>query len=138
MSQVRKYQEGGVAPEDKKKETVVEVQQSATQEPVKPIVPGLEEIILKETAKPETETTIQKPTSYIILDGEKFENNEENRQKAAKYFARVSDPNGGSQIFNQIKDLMFEASQNGYTINYDTPGNQFSYIDPQGQSHFID
>lgn len=138
MSQVRKYQEGGTTPEDKKKETVVEVQQPATQEPVKPIVPGLEEIILKETAKPETEATIQKPTSYIILDGEKFENNEENRQKAAKYFARVSDPNGGSQIFNQIKDLMFEASQNGYTINYDTPGNQFSYIDPQGQSHFID
>lgn len=137
MSQVRKYQEGGVTPEDKKKETVVEAQQPVTG-PVKPVVPGLEEIILKETAKPETEATIQKPTSYIILDGEKFENNEENRQKAAKYFARVSDPNGGSQIFNQIKDLMFEASQNGYTINYDTPGNQFSYIDPQGQSHFID
>jgi len=132
MSQVRKYQSGGTAPEKKEEEIVT------PQEPIKPIVPGLEEIILKETAKPETEATIQKPTSYIILDGEKFENNEENRKKVAQYFAKVANPNGGSQTLNQIKDLIFEASQNGYTINYDTPGNEFSYIDPSGQSHFID
>lgn len=135
MSQVRKYQQGGTTPEDKKKETVVV---ETPTEPIKPVVPGLEEIVLKETAKPETEPTIQKPTSYIILDGEKFENNEENRKKVAQYFAKVADPNGGSAMLNQIKDLIFEASQNGYTINYDTPGNRFSYIDPQGQSHFID
>lgn len=132
MSQVRKYQSGGTTPEKKEEEIIT------TQEPVKAIVPGLEEVILKETAKPETEATIQKPTSYIILDGEKFENNEENRRKVAQYFAKVANPNGGSRTLNQIKDLIFEASQNGYTINYDTPGNEFSYIDPNGQSHFID
>ena len=97
-----------------------------------------EEIILKQKTVPTTEQTIQKPTSYIILDGEKFENNEENRQKVAQYFAKVADPNGGSKALNQIKDLIFEASQNGYSINYDTPGNELSYIDPTGQSHFID
>lgn len=135
MSQVRKYQEGGKSPEEKKKEeTIVET----PQEPIKPVVPGLEEITLKQKVEPTTEQTIQKPTSYIILDGEKFENNEENRQKVAQYFAKVANPNGGSRTLNQIKDLIFEASQNGYTINYNTPGNELSYIDPTGQSHFID
>ena len=151
MSQVRKYQTGGTAvnPEEKKKEekTAEELIKETKVDPnvsnipkeaIKPLVPGLEEITLKETAKPSTEETLKKHTSYIVLDGEKFENTEENRQKIARYFAQVADPHGGSQILNQIKDLMFEASQNGYTINYDTPGNEFSYIDPQGQSHFID
>ena len=131
MSQVRKYQEGGITPIKKDNETQVVEQ-------ITPVVPGLEEIILKQKTVPTTEQTIQKPTSYIILDGEKFENNEENRQKIAQYFAKVSDPNGGSKALNQIKDLIFEASQNGYSINYDTPGNELSYIDPTGQSHFID
>ena len=131
MSQVRKYQEGGITPIKKDNETQVVEQ-------ITPVVPGLEEIILKQKTVPTTEQTIQKPTSYIILDGEKFENNEENRQKIAQYFAKVADPNGGSKALNQIKDLIFEASQNGYSINYDTPGNELSYIDPTGQSHFID
>lgn len=131
MSQVRKYQEGGITPIKKDNETQVVEQ-------ITPVVPGLEEIILKQKTVPTTEQTIQKPTSYIILDGEKFENNEENRQKVAQYFAKVADPNGGSKALNQIKDLIFEASQNGYSINYDTPGNELSYIDPTGQSHFID
>ena len=131
MSQVRKYQEGGITPIKKENETQVVEQ-------ITPVVPGLEEIILKQKTVPTTEQTIQKPTSYIILDGEKFENNEENRQKIAQYFAKVADPNGGSKALNQIKDLIFEASQNGYSINYDTPGNELSYIDPTGQSHFID
>ena len=131
MSQVRKYQEGGITPIKKDDETKVVEQ-------ITPVVPGLEEIILKQKTVPTTEQTIQKPTSYIILDGEKFENNEENRQKIAQYFAKVADPNGGSKALNQIKDLIFEASQNGYSINYDTPGNELSYIDPTGQSHFID
>lgn len=131
MSQVRKYQEGGITPIKKDDETQVVEQ-------ITPVVPGLEEIILKQKTVPTTEQTIQKPTSYIILDGEKFENNEENRQKVAQYFAKVADPNGGSKALNQIKDLIFEASQNGYSINYDTPGNELSYIDPTGQSHFID
>lgn len=131
MSQVRKYQEGGITPIKKDDETQVVEQ-------ITPVVPGLEEIILKQKTVPTTEQTIQKPTSYIILDGEKFENNEENRQKIAQYFAKVADPNGGSKALNQIKDLIFEASQNGYSINYDTPGNELSYIDPTGQSHFID
>lgn len=131
MSQVRKYQEGGITPIKKDDETQVVEQ-------ITPVVPGLEEIILKQKTIPTTEQTIQKPTSYIILDGEKFENNEENRQKIAQYFAKVADPNGGSKALNQIKDLIFEASQNGYSINYDTPGNELSYIDPTGQSHFID
>lgn len=131
MSQVRKYQEGGVTPIKKDNETQVAEQ-------ITPVVPGLEEITLKQKTVPTTEQSIQKPTSYIILDGEKFENNEENRQKVAQYFAKVADPNGGSKALNQIKDLIFEASQNGYSINYDTPGNELSYIDPTGQSHFID
>lgn len=131
MSQVRKYQEGGITPIKKDDETQVVEQ-------ITPVVPGLEEIILKQKTVPTTEQSIQKPTSYIILDGEKFENNEENRQKIAQYFAKVADPNGGSKALNQIKDLIFEASQNGYSINYDTPGNELSYIDPTGQSHFID
>ena len=131
MSQVRKYQEGGITPIKKDNETQVVEQ-------ITPVVPGLEEIILKQKTVPTTEQSIQKPTSYIILDGEKFENNEENRQKIAQYFAKVADPNGGSKALNQIKDLIFEASQNGYSINYDTPGNELSYIDPTGQSHFID
>ena len=131
MSQVRKYQEGGITPIKKDDETKVVEQ-------ITPVVPGLEEIILKQKTVPTTEQSIQKPTSYIILDGEKFENNEENRQKIAQYFAKVADPNGGSKALNQIKDLIFEASQNGYSINYDTPGNELSYIDPTGQSHFID
>lgn len=131
MSQVRKYQEGGITPIKKDDETQVVEQ-------ITPVVPGLEEIILKQKTVPTTEQAIQKPTSYIILDGEKFENNEENRQKVAQYFAKVADPNGGSKALNQIKDLIFEASQNGYSINYDTPGNELSYIDPTGQSHFID
>lgn len=131
MSQVRKYQEGGITPIKKDDETQVVEQ-------ITPVVPGLEEIILKQKTVPTTEQSIQKPTSYIILDGEKFENNEENRQKIAQYFAKVADPNGGSKALNQIKDLIFEASQNGYSINYDTPGNELSYIDQTGQSHFID
>ncbi len=131
MSQVRKYQEGGITPIKKDDETQVVEQ-------ITSVVPGLEEIILKQKTVPTTEQTIQKPTSYIILDGEKFENNEENRQKIAQYFAKVADPNGGSKALNQIKDLIFEASQNGYSINYDTPGNELSYIDSTGQSHFID
>lgn len=131
MSQVRKYQEGGITPIKKDDETKVVEQ-------ITPVVPGLEEIILKQKTVPTTKQSIQKPTSYIILDGEKFENNEENRQKIAQYFAKVADPNGGSKALNQIKDLIFEASQNGYSINYDTPGNELSYIDPTGQSHFID
>ena len=131
MSQVRKYQEGGITPIKKDNETQVVEQ-------ITPVVPGLEEIILKQKTVPTTEQSIQKPISYIILDGEKFENNEENRQKIAQYFAKVADPNGGSKALNQIKDLIFEASQNGYSINYDTPGNELSYIDPTGQSHFID
>lgn len=131
MSQVRKYQEGGITPIKKDNETQVVEQ-------ITPVVPGLEEIILKQKTVPTTEQSIQKPTSYIILDGEKFENNEENRQKIAQYFAKVANPNGGSKALNQIKDLIFEASQNGYSINYDTPGNELSYIDPTGQSHFID
>lgn len=131
MSQVRKYQEGGVTPIKKDNETQVAEQ-------ITPVVPGLEEITLKQKTVPTTEQSIQKPTSYIILDGEKFENNEENRQKVAQYFAKVADPNGGSKALNQIKDLIFEASQNGYSINYDTPGNELSYIDPTGQNHFID
>lgn len=131
MSQVRKYQEGGTTPIKKDEETQVVEQ-------VTPVVPGLEEITLKQKVEPTTEQTIQKPTSYIILDGEKFENNEENRQKVAQYFAKVANPNGGSRTLNQIKNLIFEASKNGYTINYDTPGNELSYIDSTGQSHFID
>ena len=111
MSQVRKYQEGGITPIKKDNETQVVEQ-------ITPVVPGLEEIILKQKTVPTTEQSIQKPTSYIILDGEKFENNEENRQKIAQYFAKVADPNGGSKALNQIKDLIFEASQNGYSINY--------------------
>ena len=131
MSQVRKYQEGGITPIKKGNETQVAEQ-------ITPVVPGLEEITLKQKTVPTTEQSKQKPTSYIILDGEKFENNEENRQKVAQYFSKVADPNGGSKALNQIKDLIFEASQNGYSINYDTPGNELSYIDPTGQSHFID
>lgn len=131
MSQVRKYQEGGVTPI--KKDNEIQVAEQIT-----PVVPGLEEITLKQKTVPTTEQSKQKPTSYIILDGEKFENNEENRQKVAQYFSKVADPNGGSKALNQIKDLIFEASQNGYSINYDTPGNELSYIDPTGQSHFID
>lgn len=131
MSQVRKYQEGGITPIKKDNETQVAEQ-------ITPVVPGLEEITLKQKTVPTTEQSKQKPTSYIILDGEKFENNEENRQKVAQYFSKVADPNGGSKALNQIKDLIFEASQNGYSINYDTPGNELSYIDPTGQSHFID
>lgn len=131
MSQVRKYQEGGVT--SIKKDNEIQVAEQIT-----PVVPGLEEITLKQKTVPTTEQSKQKPTSYIILDGEKFENNEENRQKVAQYFSKVADPNGGSKALNQIKDLIFEASQNGYSINYDTPGNELSYIDPTGQSHFID
>lgn len=131
MSQVRKYQEGGVTPI--KKDNEIQVAEQIT-----PVVPGLEEITLKQKTVPTTEQSKQKPTSYIILDGEKFENNEENRQKVAQYFSKVANPNGGSKALNQIKDLIFEASQNGYSINYDTPGNELSYIDPTGQSHFID
>ena len=131
MSQVRKYQEGGITPIKKDNETQVAEQ-------ITPVVPGLEEITLKQKTVPTTEQSKQKPTSYIILDGEKFENNEENRQKVAQYFSKVADPNGGSKALNQIKDLIFEASQNGYSINYDTPGNELSYIDPTGQSYFID
>lgn len=131
MSQVRKYQEGGITPIKKDNETQVAEQ-------ITPVVPGLEEITLKQKTVPTTEQSKQKPTSYIILDGEKFENNEENRQKVAQYFSKVADPNGESKALNQIKDLIFEASQNGYSINYDTPGNELSYIDPTGQSHFID
>ncbi len=131
MSQVRKYQEGGVTPI--KKDNEIQVAEQIT-----PVVPGLEEITLKQKTVPTTEQSKQKPTSYIILDGEKFENNEENRQKVAQYFSKVADPNGVSKALNQIKDLIFEASQNGYSINYDTPGNELSYIDPTGQSHFID
>lgn len=131
MSQVRKYQEGGVTPI--KKDNEIQVAEQIT-----PVLPGLEEITLKQKTVPTTEQSKQKPTSYIILDGEKFENNEENRQKVAQYFSKVADPNGGSKALNQIKDLIFEASQNGYSINYDTPGNELSYIDPTGQSHFID
>ena len=131
MSQVRKYQEGGITPIKKDNETQVAEQ-------ITPVVPGLEEITLKQKTVPTTEQSKQKPTSYIILDGEKFENNEQNRQKVAQYFSKVADPNGGSKALNQIKDLIFEASQNGYSINYDTPGNELSYIDPTGQSYFID
>ena len=131
MSQVRKYQEGGVTPI--KKDNEIQVAEQIT-----PVVPGLEEITLKQKTVPTTEQSKQKPTSYIILDGEKFENNDENRQKVAQYFSKVADPNGGSKALNQIKDLIFEASQNGYSINYDTPGNELSYIDPTGQSYFID
>ena len=99
MSQVRKYQEGGITPIKKDDETKVVEQ-------ITPVVPGLEEIILKQKTVPTTKQSIQKPTSYIILDGEKFENNEENRQKIAQYFAKVADPNGGSKALNQIKDLI--------------------------------
>ena len=53
MSQVRKYQEGGITPIKKDNETQVVEQ-------ITPVVPGLEEIILKQKTVPTTEQTIVK------------------------------------------------------------------------------
>ena len=47
MSQVRKYQEGGITPIKKDDETQVVEQ-------ITPVVPGLEEIILKQKTVPTT------------------------------------------------------------------------------------
>ena len=122
MSQVRKYQEGGVTPI--KKDNEIQVAEQIT-----PVVPGLEEITLKQKTVPTTEQSKQKPTSYIILDGEKFENNEENRQKVAQYFSKVADPNGGSKALNQIKDLIFEFKENSYKSDLNNiEKNEYSSI----------
>ena len=82
MSQVRKYQEGGVTPI--KKDNEIQVAEQIT-----PVVPGLEEITLKQKTVPTTEQSKQKPTSYIILDGEKFENNEENLGQKGEVLKRL-------------------------------------------------
>ena len=132
MSQVRKYQSGGTAPEKKEEEVVT------VQEPVKAVVPGLEEIILKETAKPETETTIQKPTSYLILNGKKYENSDELRDWVNEYFATVAEPNGGDEIFNQISDLINKASTTGESVSFKKPGSVFTYIGLDGNGQYID
>lgn len=132
MSQVRKYQTGGITPEKKEEEVVV------TQEPVKAIVPGLEEIVLKENTKPETGVTTQKPTSYVILNGKKYENNEELRDWINEYFATVADSNGGDEIFNQISDLINKASTTGESVSYKKPGSEFAYIGLDGKGQYID
>lgn len=132
MSQVRKYQSGGTAPEKKEEEVVT------TQEPVKAVVPGLEEVVLKETAKPETEATIQKPTSYLILNGKKYENSDELRDWVNEYFATAADPNGGDEIFNQISDLINKASTTGESVSFKKPGSVFTYIGLDGNGQYID
>ena len=132
MSQVRKYQTGGITPEKKEEEVVV------TQEPVKAIVPGLEEVVLKENTKPETGVTAQKPTSYVILNGKKYENNEELRDWINEYFATVADSNGGDEIFNQISDLINKASTTGESVSYKKPGSEFAYIGLDGKGQYID
>ena len=132
MSQVRKYQTGGITPEKKEEEVVV------TQEPVKAIVPGLEEVVLKENTKPETGVTTQKPTSYVILNGKKYENNEELRDWINEYFATVADSNGGDEIFNQISDLINKASTTGESVSYKKPGSEFAYIGLDGKGQYID
>lgn len=117
MSQVRKFQDGGQT------------------EPVKRKVPGADPVVIEQTPVEETVTT---PKSYIIIDGEKFENTEEERQKLRDYFARVADARGGSQVLSQIADLAEKAAEEGGSLTYDTPSNLFSYKDSAGVDQKID
>lgn len=86
MSQVRKYDTGGSVQEKPKTQTP----------PARRIVPGMTPVVVQATASEETTETPIK--SYIIIDGEKIANTEEERQKLREYAARVSDPNGGSPV----------------------------------------
>lgn len=117
MSQVRKFQDGGQT------------------EPVKRKVPGADPVVIEQTPVEEAVTT---PKSYIIIDGEKFENTEEERQKLRDYFARVADARGGSQVLSQIADLAEKAAIEGGNLTYDTPSNLFSYRDSAGVDQKID
>lgn len=117
MSQVRKFQEGGQT------------------EPVKRKVPGADPVVIEQTPVEEAVTT---PKSYIIIDGEKFENTEEERQKLRDYFARVANARGGSQVLSQIADLAEKAAIEGGNLTYDTPSNLFSYRDSAGVDQKID
>lgn len=82
MSQVRKYDTGGSVQEKPKTQTP----------PARRIVPGMTPVVVQTTA---SETPIK---SYIIIDGEKIANTEEERQKLREYAVHVSDPNGGSPV----------------------------------------
>lgn len=117
MSQVRKFQDGGQT------------------EPVKRKVPGADPVVIEQTPVEEAVTT---PKSYIIIDGEKFENTEEERQKLRDYFARVANARGGSQVLSQIADLAEKAAIEGGNLTYDTPSNLFSYKDSAGVDQKID
>lgn len=117
MSQVRKFLDGG---------------QTA---PVKRKVPGADPVIIEQTPVEETVTT---PKSYIIIDGEKFENTEEERQKLRDYFASVANERGGSSTLSQIADLAEKAALEGGNLTYDTPSNLFSYKDSAGIDQKID
>lgn len=118
MSQVRKFQEGGAATE-----------------PVKRKVPGADPVVIEQTPVTEEVAT---PKSYIIIDGEKFENTEEERQRLRNYFAKVSEGRGGSQTLSQIVEIAEKAAREGGNLTYDTPSNLFSYVDPEGTDQFID
>lgn len=130
MSQVRKYQTGGTTPENKE-EVVVEAPQT-------PVVPGLEEIVLKPKLTESAEQPEVKPKSYFIWDGEKIENNDVNRQKFLNFLAKVSSPNGGSQILSQIGRMAQEAAEKGYSLKYDTPSNKLYYLDTNGNGMYVD
>lgn len=82
MSQVRKYSSGGATEETQQ-----------TTAPARRMVPGMAPVVV------ETTHTEESPTkSYIIIDGEKIANTEEERQKLRNYAASVAEEHGGSPI----------------------------------------
>lgn len=103
MSQVRKYQSGGTTPEKEK---------------TKSFIPGLEEVTLKEPANKTNVNEI--PKSYFILDGEKFENNDANRQYFKNYLASLVETPGDSPWFSQMSDLVDQAATTGGNIEFKT------------------
>lgn len=85
MSQVRKYSSGGATEETQQ-----------TTAPARRMVPGMAPVVVETT---HTEESTESPTkSYIIIDGEKIANTEEERQKLRNYAASVAEEHGGSPI----------------------------------------
>lgn len=116
MSQVRKYSSGGATEE---------MQQTTA--PARRMVPGMAPVVVETTP---TEESTESPTkSYIIIDGEKIANTEEERQKLRNYAASVAEEHGGSPIWNDIINKAEELanSEHGGDLIYDTPSNGLSY-----------
>lgn len=128
MSQVRKFEEGGKADE-KTKGTAAVV---APAQPAVTVVPGMEAEVVSETP---AQTT---PNSYLIWDGEKIENNAENRQKLRTYLAQHAAAAGGSPWFDQIIKIANEAAETGRSLSYDSISNEFRYLNQDGSGVPID